>query len=1606
MYTHRTTHAPLGSVRRPGPPFSSLRERPLSIASTLSAVSVVSEASTSSVLANTGERRRRSAVLLELDVDDATRSSLRRAEQALRASERDRQWDVRRSSWRERQGRSLHFQEDLPGAGEVEELEGPPEVEATTTAVPTAKLGRFSPQRLLYKTRSVPSSIALSAEDNMRPASPAISGPKRKSPLPSKVAAPRRSASTANLLSTGPTAVRHSLSPTRPTSPPQHEHFGTLPLRLSHLPPPQHELPSKFSASSGDSMVHVVSFGAGADKPRRGLKDRARTFSQASAGGLKSLKSKVGRSRSMRGKSNRLSLANLFVGLGGSSDESDADQAKQPADSSAKPPSAATSSGTSGHRPSTSISSYAPSTAAATSDSGRPSRKPSRLGFFRSTLKRDSSSSKRNSIRTRSSGQVSPSLISRPVSLSAGESFSPPSNDKRSSEATAPSVEVHSGDDKTKGGWASRLSQAVKGKNVAAKRALFENPEVGRHAHKITASTAASPDLTARARSRDPLSSVFPHVAAPVRPPRPSKNLESSDDTTFYGHRIPAVKSRAAALDALVIQSSAPRVRPKSSLPVAAKSRALPPPPMPSFLSGSVFPRGAAVKANSYPSNVRLPPAPVSPDPSTSARRHSPDSFDLTDSSLSPADLTSASYLSSSDEDRCASPARSFRSPSPARFRDLLPSAPAGSSPEKNERGLPMPQEASPTSARRQASPKKRAMGPEQVILMEDAKQQQGPFTEVCGATTDLADLLSGLEDTEDFNTSRQVGAPSATRSHIQYDVSDLSASLRGQLPHVDSIESLRSSISDVPVDLKQLINAVDDHISEVDVPYVVVEGFSMTGRVFADEDSDSSCSSSSSSSSDGSSDDDRTQNEDEGTRSLATYANHHDRPFLSVVGEHTTGLLGSDGGLTTCYDLTASSFEGHFSTAAAALRSMLAGPEPGVSSPPESATLRAFPPPASATLQAFQLAEIDEEPRSSSRDSLREALELGRPSNGERMFYEVDDAVPLSALLQDPSPTNSPEMSLMQARETAFLRHHLRSASAISSSEGTGESFFSTMGSPTPLPSTGRPLRQSLARYSQDRFPVKRPSHRARPVSEQSSMSSSDQGHNSSEQTTSSIAAPSTRSTNLSVSSLTSSPCPAPSRRHIPMLTSNALPLPSQPAFRFPPPKGAAVAEQTREWVASEGGEVGRHAPGSGSNSPRYVRSLERSSPGDPPPRPRLLDLDTDLVSPDTPPPSSPSDGELHVVDLGKSSRSSSEVAHAPLATVERKMRHGRQTSRSSSIMQSVIVEEAESPASPARPVSLELRAYLQPLSPIQEPPSPQTVPHGPLDDSPSVRIELAEVDYFSNAHIVDLEPHDDLDFTAETNPELTSRYFSFTYEAETELKRSPAIWPDTDYSREVIAHWLVPRTYHAILEFIFYSQTRFPSPPHLVRLSSWVPLAFDDPPTPPSPVRIPPPIVDSPPDAVDVVLTTRAAPVRRKPLAAKPLNRQVAELSRSTSSPSKKPKEDLSPFTALPPRLSSKLRSLRGGQPAPTENAKKVDTGFLGDNATRRRQGQFNAAMRKLEGVGAPAEQRSDEETDDTGVLEAKGEATEELSFTKTPRLSTVRPKVRHKAGLASMR
>lgn len=116
---------------------------------------------------------------------------------------------------------------------------------------------------------------------------------------------------------------------------------------------------------------------------------------------------------------------------------------------------------------------------------------------------------------------------------------------------------------------------------------------------------------------------------------------------------------------------------------------------------------------------------------------------------------------------------------------------------------------------------------------------------------------------------------------------------------------------------------------------------------------------------------------------------------------------------------------------------------------------------------------------------------------------------------------------------------------------------------------------------------------------------------------------------------------------------------------------------------------------------------------------------------------------------------------------------------------------------------------------------------------------------------------------------------------------------------------------------------------------------------------------------------------------LGPKPVNRQLA-LTKSTSSPSKAPNDALSPFTALPPKLGfgSKLRGLR----AKMSPKKTVDTTFLGTEkgaVSKRRKEQFDAARRRLEGTGLASEQRSDDESDVTGVLEAEG--TGSIGFAK---------------------
>jgi hypothetical protein len=159
-------------------------------------------------------------------------------------------------------------------------------------------------------------------------------------------------------------------------------------------------------------------------------------------------------------------------------------------------------------------------------------------------------------------------------------------------------------------------------------------------------------------------------------------------------------------------------VRAKASVPAAKRA---PPatPPVDELPRTTYQPLQNDGVSNGKPfDSTLLPPVPIYPAHTFPNRRYSPDFGEGSDSSLSPAEHSGSSGWSSSPSQRCPSPARSFRSPSPARWRALLPSASAGSSPEKNERGLPQPLDASPRNSQTHGSPRKLAMGPENVICM------------------------------------------------------------------------------------------------------------------------------------------------------------------------------------------------------------------------------------------------------------------------------------------------------------------------------------------------------------------------------------------------------------------------------------------------------------------------------------------------------------------------------------------------------------------------------------------------------------------------------------------------------------------------------------------------------------------------------------------------------------------------------------------------------------------------------------------------------------------------------------------------------------------------
>ncbi|GAA6063061.1 hypothetical protein JCM10212_003006 [Sporobolomyces blumeae] len=1582
-------------------PLNSVSSRPLSVASTVSAAS-----SSSSI---TGDRRRRSQILLELELgldphDDSPskrsiRNSILRAEEVLRASEHQRELERRR----DRAG--LRSRQVTRSALVVDHLVDDTTEELDCDAVDASSARRFSPRRFLRKARSIPVDLLVSPSSRS-PESRVVRDPAPERerelvspPFPSN--RPRRPASAANLLIPVPQPPS-ILSPPR-ASAPMRPRYDTLPTRLDPLPLPLVEPTSKFSASSNDS-IRIAQFGT--SRPLR-FKDRARTFSQASTNGFRSIGGKMKlKTPSKLALRRKPSLAGIFRDV----NDDDDDTPKSSLEGYSEARDSRSSSGhvhTLGHRPNASVSSSAPSTDA---DSKR--KATSRLGFFRNPLRESTNSSS-------SGSRVSPSIISRPLSVSTNSNHS---TDKRLSDVVSSSEHSSGSKDSKFGGWASRIGKTIKGRgrNVAAKRALFESnardetaEPVLQLAEKVKVDSSSPRSATIRPPSRLPVSALFsnrPSSAAPARPRRPSNGLISSDDTTFHGHRVPQVRAKAAVLEAIAqLQSSAPRVRAKTSVPSASSGRLRSRQESDSYESPTVgLPRSPVDPA---PTTVSLlPAADILPAQSLPCRKLTLETFEadlfgpLSSTSNRPQSLSPPPASSDEEGPRSISPSRSFRSPSPARFRDLLPSGTA-SSPDRNERGLPIANDASPRSDKSAGSPKKCAMGPEQIICMSDARERTGPISEVRGATTDLADLLSGLEETREYDRSQDL-FPSPE------EAPPLPPLVAHPLPHYDSMDSLRSTVSDVPHDLKELISVVDDHISEVDIPSFAFEGDGMVDRGFADEGFHPS------SDSDSSSDDD--------TSEIEHLAGAFAPPggFLSVARELETVGFNSDGATSTLgFDYTASSFEGHVSTAASVLQEMLAGSIP--------LKLAPSPLPVLGDVPEGEANYSDEEPedatdprgeQGSLRDSAREALEVGRPSAGDRMFDRVDCEVSLAALVDGPSlpPSLENDRHRPSIVAASFARGHFRHDSVLSSTDGSSESTGFSIASPTPLPTSNRPARQSLARYSQDRHPLHRPSHRARPVSDHSSGSS---GHEHSQEDPTTLSfAQSSRSTNLSISSITSSPCPAPRSRRVPMLTGQGR-RPLQPSFRFPPDPDAAATVKAKPLVAVRRPlpmleDVAENEPFRGtktSTSPRFVRPLKPDRAGEPIPQPRLLELEDldELVPPDTPPSSSPSTADEERRSLSRTSERSREGFGRPSHRQHR--RHP--SSASSSILQSVIVEKNET--SPRRSHHETTGHDLGPLSPIAEPPSPlpsATLQRFEVPSSTAYTVEPKDLDE-AYADVLASDEEDDYDFTAANDPEVTRKYVHLTYEAETEIHRSQTIWPDTDASREALALFDAPKTYYAILDFLFNSQNQFPSPPQLFRLPSFVPVAFADPPTPPSPIVIPAPLEDdehgnelmtiAPPSPEPVVVVALSPlrpkkPVRpaRNPLRAKSVNvnPQVAALSQST-----KQEETLSPFTALPPRLGTKLRGLRS-QMSPTK--KRVDTAFLGDAASRRRQRQFNAAARMLEGTGRPSEQRSDEDTDDTGVLEARGEATDEFTLSKTPRLSTSRPRVRPKTVISTLR
>lgn len=456
----------------------STRSRPLS---TTSGVSLASTTSTSSYTFAL-DRRRRSAALLELAADDATRLSLQRAEGILRASEDARARDQRRSASLRSRGSFVHdltrstgqVTFEIPSSvSSLEELRGGDEDGNRDNVEPSENLRRFSPKRFLLG-RPRPPRHAATTKFNT------ISSPMAPAPSP-----PR------NVVSDRPRGrgidtqnVPRSAAPAR--SEPARR-FGTLPSHFSRLHPPPDDSLSKFSGSSSGSLVGIKGPSREEvtvkldEKPRRAPKRGFKALRQKLAGTRRGSIEALSKPLRKRG-----SFASLFGLAGAVPDEAsstdDRQTSSKPATTSASSQQTHSNSGASSHRPSTSISSFATSSASATG-SVAASRSSSRLGFFRTLGRRSSLTSGRSSRQSRVSGQISTSSISAPLPLASPQrSYAGPDPTTRATDqahAKVAQLPVELGPSPLrKKGWLSTWGRSAGGQNVATKRALFE-PEGG-----------------------------------------------------------------------------------------------------------------------------------------------------------------------------------------------------------------------------------------------------------------------------------------------------------------------------------------------------------------------------------------------------------------------------------------------------------------------------------------------------------------------------------------------------------------------------------------------------------------------------------------------------------------------------------------------------------------------------------------------------------------------------------------------------------------------------------------------------------------------------------------------------------------------------------------------------------------------------------------------------------------------------------------------------------------------------------------------------------------------------------------------------------------------